>query len=531
MSIRRLFPIILICFVAILAVAATPDPDMWWHLRTGEYIVQNGLPRADVFSFTVPGAPWLTHEWLTEVLMWTIYRAAGFDGLNLMFAAVVITAFWISYLACEGRPYVSCLVVSLAALVAFGSFGVRAQMFNLLFLSLFVLLIERFKDQSAIARAAGNKLSVMALWPLPALTVVWANCHSGFMLGAVLLLAHAIGEGLQAWLGVRLGRGLDLRGIRTLGLTAVGCLAAALLNPHGFGLFTYSYETLSARYVANGWVIEWASPSFHDITGWPFAAMLALGLLAWAFSPRRAAVTDVMLFVGTAAAGLYSARHVSLFAISSAPIICRTLVHGVEGSSFHSELTGASPEPATTPFRRALYSTVAVGMVVLAIVHGHYNLRAFDRAIGEKFPVAAVDFIEREGMAEQRVYNNYGWGGYLIWRGIPVFIDGRADVYGDEFIRKFVKAHFGQDDWRQPLDEYGVEYALLLRDSRLRTLLLATREWREVYRDHLASVLVRATMQEHDAYRRCAKRFGVRREAPLWISSASRAPRWQQSKP
>lgn len=491
MSIRRLFPVILVSFLAILAVAMTPDPDMWWHLRTGEYIVQNGLPRSDIFSFTVPGSPWLTHEWLTEVLMWTVYRAAGFEGLNLLFAAVIVTAFWVSYLACEGRPYVACLVLSLAALAAFGSFGVRAQMLNLLFLALFVLLIERFKARSAGARAAGNPVSVRALWLLPALTVVWANCHSGFMLGVVLLLAHAVGEGLQAWLDMPQSRGLDVRGIRTLTLTAAGCLVAALLNPHGAGLFTYSSETLGARYVANGWVIEWASPSFHDVTGWPFAAMLALGAVAWAFSPKRATVTDVLLFVGTAAAGLYSARHASLFAIVAAPIVCRTLVHAVEGSSFHAELTGASPEPAQSLTRRALYGTVAAGMIVLAIVHGHYNLRAFDRAIGEKFPVAAVDFIEREGMAQQRVYNNYGWGGYLIWRGIPVFIDGRADVYGDDFIRTYVKAHFGREDWRDPLDEYGVEYALVLRDSRLRTLLLATSEWREVYRDHLASVLVR----------------------------------------
>lgn len=493
MSIRRLFPVILVTFVAILAVAATPDPDMWWHLRTGEYIVQNGLPRADVFSFTVPGAPWLTHEWLSEVLMWTVYRAAGFDGLGLCFAAVVVAAFCILYFACEGRPYLACLVVSLAALVASVCVGIRPQIFNLLFFAAFVLTIERFRDRSAAARAAAEPASMRWLWLLPVLTVAWANLHSGFMLGVALLVCHACGDGLQLWLGRPDQRALDRRGIVSLLLTAACCLVAALANPRGIELLPYSFETLGARYVAKGWVIEWASPSFHDVTAWPFAGMLALGVVAWAFSPKRAAVTDVLLFVGTAAAGLYSARHMSLFAIAAAPIICRSLVHGVEGSSFHSELTGATPEPATTPLRSALYATVAAGMIVLAVVHGQYNLRAFARNTGAKFPVAAVDFIEREGMTGQRCYNHYGWGGYLIWRGIQVFVDGRADVYGDEFLRTYVKAHFTQEDWRQPLDEYGVDYVLIERDGRLRTLLLATREWREVYRDHLASVLVRVT--------------------------------------
>lgn len=493
MSIRRLFPVILICFVAILAVAATPDPDMWWHVRTGEYIAQNGLPRADVFSFTMPGAPWLTHEWLSEVLMWSVYRAAGFDGLGLCFAAVVVAAFWILYLACEGRPYVACLVVSLAALVASVSVGIRPQMFNLLFLAAFVHTIERFRDSSAAARATAGTASLQCLWLLPVLTVAWANLHSGFMLGVALLLCHACGDGLQMWLGRPEPRALDRRGIVSLLLTAACCLVAALANPRGLELLAYSFETLGARYVAKGWVIEWASPSFHDVTAWPFAGLLAVGVVAWAFSPRRAAVADVLLFVGTAAAGLYSARHMALFAIAAAPIVCRSLVHCVEGTSFHAELTGATPERATTQLRRALYATVAAGMIVLAVVHGHYNLRAFDRATGAKFPVAAVDFIEREGMTGQRCYNHYGWGGYLIWRGIPVFVDGRADVYGDDFLRTYVKAHFTQEDWRQPLDEYAVDFVLIERDGRLRTLLLATREWREVYRDHVASVLVRVS--------------------------------------
>lgn len=516
MSIRRLFPVILISFVAILAVAATPDPDMWWHLRTGEYIAQHGLPRADVFSFTMPGAPWLTHEWLSEVLMWTVYRAAGFDGLGLCFAAVVVAAFCLLYLACDGRPYVASLVVSLAALVAYSSVGIRPQMFNLLFFAAFVLTIERFRDNSAAARAAAGTASMRWLWLLPVMTVAWANLHSGFMLGVALLLCHACGDGLQLWLGRPEPRALDRRGIVSLLLTAACCMVAALANPRGLELFAYSFETLGARYVAKGWVIEWASPSFHDVTAWPFAGMLALGAVSWAFSPKRAAVADVLLFVGTAAAGLYSARHMALFAIAAAPIVCRSLVHCVEGTSFHAELTGATPEPATTPLRRALYATVAAGMIVLAVVHGHYNLRAFDRATGAKFPVAAVDFIEREGMAGQRCYNHYGWGGYLIWRGIPVFVDGRADVYGDDFLRTYVKAHFTLEDWRQPLDEYVVDFVLIERDGRLRTLLLATREWREVYRDHLASVLVRV---------QAASATGLRREDSSEVDSSAGSTR------
>lgn len=492
MSIRRLFPIILVSLLALLAVAAAPDPDMWWHLRTGEFIVHHGIPRTDVFSHTVAGTPWTAHEWLTDVLMWATYRVSGFTGLVLLFAAVVVVAFWITYLTCDGRPYVACLVVSLSACVAFFSIGVRPQVMNLLLFATFIFVVERFKDRSSDARASDRRADTRELWILPVLSALWANLHGGFMLGVAVLATYVAGEGLQAWLGRRDHRGLDGRGIRRLTWMAVACLGAALLTPHGIRLLSYSADTLGAFYVAKGWVVEWASPNFHEPPGWPFAAALGLGVAAWAFNPRRAPVTDVLLFSGTAAAGLYSARHMALFAIAAAPTTCRAIVSCIEGTSFHAELTGASPEPETPGVRKVLHAAVAAGMVLLAAVHAGSRLRGFDHATKLQYPVAAVDFLEREQMTEQRCFNTYGWGGYLIWRGIPPFIDGRADVYGDAFIRTFVSTNFAHDDWRRPLDAYGVDYALIHRDSLLRTVMLESREWREVYRDHIAAVLVRS---------------------------------------
>jgi hypothetical protein len=493
MTIRRLFPIILICFLCILAVSAAPDPDMWWHLRTGEFILAHGIPRSDVFSYTVAGSPWVAHEWLTEVIMWVTYRASGLLGLNLAFAAIIVGAFWLTYLACDARPFVASFVVVLASLTSFFSIGIRPQMLNMLFFAAYILVVERWKDGCAEARVSHNQPPAGLLWLLPLFGAIWANLHSGFMLGVVLLVTYSVGEGIQLWAGRRDERGLEWSGVRRLALVAVATLAAALINPHGYKILTYSYETLGAYYVSQGWVLEWASPTFHNITGWPFGAMLLLGAACWALAPRRAALTDVLLFVGTAAAALVSARHMALFAIASTPIISRSIARCLEGTRFHDDVIGKPIEPPPTTLRRVLYWSVAVGMVLLAVVHGDYNVRAFAAATPRKYPVRAVDFIERQGLAGEHCFNNYGWGGYLIWRGIPVFIDGRADVYGDAFILKYVKPYFVQEDWRAPLDEYDVRYALIERDGAMRTLLLASGEWREIYLDDLASVLVRAS--------------------------------------
>src|SRR5262245_9182664 len=188
MSVRRVFVILFVVQLFNIALRPALDPDMWWHLRTGELILKRGIPRQDVFSFTVLGHPWTTHEWLSETLMWLLYQLGGLNALSIAFAGLTALAFWLVYACCEGRPYVAAAVVILGAFSAASTFGVRPQAFNLLIAAAFVNIVERFKK-----RQAGRS----ALLLLPLLTVLWANLHSGYLLGVVLLATYAAGEAIE----------------------------------------------------------------------------------------------------------------------------------------------------------------------------------------------------------------------------------------------------------------------------------------------------------------------------------------------
>ena len=107
MSIRRLFEGLFFVALFVMGVRATLDADMWWHLRTGEYILQHGIPRLDVFSFTVTEHAWVTHEWLSQVVMWLVYLAGGFAGLIVGTAVLVMLTFGLVYGSCAGRPYLA----------------------------------------------------------------------------------------------------------------------------------------------------------------------------------------------------------------------------------------------------------------------------------------------------------------------------------------------------------------------------------------------------------------------------------------
>jgi len=484
MSTRRLFVLLFVVALFTMAVRETLDPDMWWHLRTGEYILQEGLPRQDVFSFTVPDHRWITHEWLSQVAMWLVYRVGRLPGLMLVFAGIITVSFWLVYRRTAGRPYLAAFIVLLAAVASALTWGARPQMFNILLLAAFIYIVEGVKERA---------LQPRVLWLLPVLTVVWVNLHSGYLLGIVLLLAYLAGEMIQSQFGSE-QRGLPARSlsrpeIRLLALVTGVAFGAALLNPNGYHIWIYPFETLGSP-AMQSYIQEWQPPDFHLPLFWPFAALLGLGVLGWVAVADRPAATDVLLFLGTGAAGLLSARHIPLFAVVAAPIVARTWTRLLAPTRARFLV---EPVPERMPPRAlGLLNWLILGLALLAAAGwSGSKIAANGEAIARRYPVAAVDYLEAEGLADARGYNSYGWGGYLIWRSIPVFVDGRADVYGDAFLFYYLETMELQETWREPLAAYDVSYMLLQQGSGLTTLLATSEEWREVYADGLAQIFVR----------------------------------------
>ncbi|MFZ1400659.1 MAG: hypothetical protein WAS33_27405, partial [Candidatus Promineifilaceae bacterium] len=384
-----------------------------------------------------------------------------------------------------------------------------------------VLIVERVKD---------GKWRPRTLWWLPLLTLVWANLHSGYLLGVVLLGTYAVGDLAQRWLATPTDRTLPQPIIYQLfGVTAVSFLAAAA-NPSGIELWIYPFLTLGSG-AMQAYIQEWHSPDFHQTYFWPFAGMLALGVLGWIFnknkqvngsgrSPDRAGlsaeadfdfgaqiggtagtpatahaqvtITDLLLFLGTGAAGLLSARHIPLFAIVATPIIVRHWLAVLDPKGF---IDGTIKNQQAKPLRSLFAVLNWVILLVAMATAVLYTLTKIDNnqtAIAAQYPVAAVDYLQESGLDAARGYNSYNWGGYLIWRGVPVFVDGRADVYGDPFLLRYRDTYDVRPTWQEPLDAYAVDYVLMERGTPLTTLLAASPDWTEVYADDLAQIFVRA---------------------------------------
>lgn len=457
------------------------DPDLWWHLQTGQDIViSKFIPHTDIYSFTKAGSEWITHEWLSEVLIYGIYRMAGWGGLLCVFSGLITLALFITYRRCDGRPYVAAFAVLLASASSSPLFGIRPQMISFLFTSIYIALLSRF------AREGRTRL----LWWMPPIMLLWVNFHAGYAIGLALIGLYMISFAMDgSW-----------KLLRPLAVTLLVCTAIVPLNPNGFRMFSYPFETLTSPSMAQ-YIDEWASPDFHKIMFLPFAALLFMLLGALALSPRRARAGELFLLLVTGLAALRSGRHIPIFALIAVPIFARHLWDLMLSRRWERWFT--KPESSATAVALIINFLFLLAPATLAVVRvSHFVAHQRDYE-AKNYPAGAVDFLISRRLPGP-IFNDYGWGGYLIRRlypDYPVYIDGRADVYGDEFMDQTFRTYDGRAGWRVPLDRYGVRTAIIAPDSALASLLLSDGNWKKVYGDDMAVIFTKSEAAQTDEKR------------------------------
>ncbi len=475
LTFRRVFPIVLLSMVFVLAVrqSVSIDPDLWWHLKAGEQMIDTrSIPRTDDYSFTKQGSEWVAHEWLSEVIMAAIYRLTGLVGLVTIFSLIIVIVFWLMYRRCDGRPYAAGVAILLAAAASSPLFGVRPQMLTLLLASIYIVLLERFNPKDHTRR----------LWWLVPLMLLWVNLHAGFALGLALIGLYIVRAVLDG----------DWDQVRPLLIVLIVCTAVVPLNPNGFRMFSYPYETLTSESMA-AFIQEWASPDFHQSTYLPLAVLLLSTFAAMALSPTRASLGEIFLVLITALGALRSVRHIPIFSLFAAPVLAKHLWAIAKERGWDKALTGAEARPTGIKLLiniLLLLSPLALG--VSRVWHFASHQRNYETL---RNPVAAVEFLKSQRLPGP-IYNRYGWGGYLIYQLYPeyrVYIDGRADVYGDAFFAEAMRVYDGAGDWSSSLDRRGINTVLISPDAPLASLLRNDEgKWKVVYEDNDAIIFTRA---------------------------------------
>jgi hypothetical protein len=479
-TLKRTFELYVFVFAFLFASRPLSDGDFWWHLKTGEYIVRNfSIPRIDFYSFTVPGRTWVAHEWLSEVIFYLVYSRAGFNTLIFIFTIFTVLAFWIVFRRSQAHPFIKGMAMLLSVWSIIPTIGVRPRTLTLLFAGIYLALLQRFVREK----------ETKAIWWLVPLMVLWVNLHAGYLIGLVLIGVSIVGVVLDAWFaGEKLASHWPR--LKTLVLVFVASLLAVNLNPQGPRILLFPFEFFFSPIQQNQ-ITDWLSPDFHQSELLPLSLLMLLPIAAMALSPKRVRPSELLLFLSTLYATLKSSRHMAIFALVAGPLLADYLQNWLETTRFGRVFGGT--ETTLTRRRQIIFNVILLLPLIACLIKLKSVIYSppTQRRVG--VPLNAVKYLKDNSITGHTFTDPNIWSGYLIWEtpSNPVYIDGRIDMYGDEFVREFLEIISGLRRWQDPFDKYGVEIAIVSSGSVLRLQLEESPQWQELYRDEMAVVFRR----------------------------------------
>ena len=492
-----------------LSVRLLGDAGIGWHIRTGQQILAtHAIPRVDSFSSTMNGKPWFAWEWLYDLAVGELERVAGLNGVVWFTAVVIAAVFSGTFRLLIGRGtgvLIGLALVLLAASASMIHFLARPHVVSWLFTVVWFWILDSSERENWNRRG---------LWLLPLLMVVWVNVHGGFLVGFALLGIYWV-SAVWTWFSLGDDKFNDFlrkmrtrRRIRDLTLVSLLAAAATFVNPYEWGLHVHIYRYLSNRFLMDH-IQEFQSPNFHGAAERCFAAAVLIALVALAARVRELRLSEGLVILLAVYSGLYASRNIPvsslLLVLVTGPLLAGVVDELGAGpfgfaqgrakvSTFFGRMTAI--ESSLTGHLWAILAVVATGLIVVAggaklgsrsLVEAHFD--------GKKFPVAAVDSLEKDGGGEP-VLSADSWGGYLIYRLYPktlVAVDDRHDFYGEEFFKSYLKMVRLQPGWEDFLREHRIRRVLLPRDAPLANMLAETVGWKTTYRDQVAVLLERSS--------------------------------------
>jgi hypothetical protein len=480
LSLRQVFLILLFLGLFLMTLRPISDPDFWWHLRTGQLIAQDHMiPHQDPFSFTKLGEPWVAHEWLSELILYALFKLGGYGLLIFAFSLIITGAFILTYLRCpqESKPYIAGFTLLLGALATAPAWGVRPQMLSLLLTSIFLFLLDGYHKTSRINW----------LVPIPIITLLWVNLHAGYFLGLAIIGIYITGDLIKFLIAkgykTKIFKNPDLRRVLILCVVFLISILSTILNPNGIRILLYPFQTLTSQAMQQ-FIYEWFSPDFHLLEWQPLVWFLLAFIGAGMLGKKPLAPTRIILTLFFGYAALHSMRHVPLFIIVTIPILAEMIDNLVKVRPKQTSSVG---------FLKWLLPLIPLCALLLTEFRFVQVVRGQAVSETETFPKKALDWISTN-RPEGALFNSYNWGGYIIWRqypDYPVFIDGRADVYGDEFIYVYQVIYRGETGWEKSLDDYAINLVLVEPGSGLAAGLRQSASWKIIFEDHISTLFSR----------------------------------------
>ena len=439
---------IVFLFIALLyayRIFFSVDPDLGWHLRTGEQVLlTHHAPHINVWSYYLPGHTWIDHEWAVDTLLWLGWSHHAWVLVELLFLLIVLIplGYWIK----RSLNALDLFFATVAGTYMINFVGVRPQMWSYLLFFFFYLLLEKHSSLF-------KKPWFLAIIPLYFL--MWANIHGGFPAG---LLAWGILLAVRGYNEVFVGKDSKLRSLVPEGISLIVSCVATLSTPYGLDLIKEIYFT--THFQTLGRIAEWQPALYH----WSFPFLFLIGIMIPLFHITTSK-KEVGLLAPTIAFFLLFMQHVRMV-----PMFFVTVLPALRNSTeqfFAHTISGSSEERIKITFRLEVAALVGV-LLTLCFAPSTSHLSSIFTP-----PEAAIAALDSAYLAHipGRVFNDYGYGGWMIYvhPERQVYIDGRMAQWqttsGTAAFDEYVDMTETPGKWRATFTQYGITKAILTRDS------------------------------------------------------------------
>lgn len=469
---RALVVFLLFALLFISQINTILDIDLWWNLKTGEYILENlEVPRQDIFSYTMKGRPWIDHEWFSQVLYYLTFSRFGWLGLNVLKAFIISLCFFVllCFSVSKYNKISYVLLLILGSILAFGyrSF-LRPEIFSYLFLCAFLYILE----------------SERKIYMLPLLQIVWVNVHGYFILGPILILFYSIGE--------------RERFKRYIAVFVFACLAC-FINPYFYRGAFYPLRILIDTFTEQRLFMQ----EVHELM-----MPIRFGFARYSFFWIFVILTSFTFIINLRGAKL---RHILLFGISflASYVSIRNMPIFIF-VGLHLSNINLNEAPVTKDISDNKYYIpvilISCALMYLFVSNKYYaftnqlGMRKTESGFSELFmPSGACDFLENNNV-KGPIFNTLDFGPYIGYRFYPerrIFIDTRTDLYKDDFYSLYRKAQNYPGEWENIHKKYGFETVLLRHlfsgTEKLMFYLHSHKDWVLVYYDENSCVFLKDT--------------------------------------
>jgi hypothetical protein len=472
------------------------DGDTGWHIRTGEWIVQHkAVPTVDIFSFTKPGETWFAWEWGWDVVFALIHNTTGLGGVVFVNLLILCTAsallFRLVRSTCH-HDIIALVVTKVAVCASMIHWLARPHLLSWLFF--LVLLHMLFR-----ARQGSTRL----LYWTPLLLALWTNFHGSFFVGILMLSINAVAQALPAMLEPNPDVKQAWLASKPFWICTLLSSAATFINPYTWHEHAHIVSYLRSSALIDQ-IQEFQTASFHAGPSRFFEVLLIVGLVAslWCLQQRRY-VDAIAVFVWAHLA-LVAARNIPLFVFVASPSIACAFAAFAEGSHIPSVLSRPVQwlsqavhelRPLELVERWHLTSLLAFAYFGVCIANGRPN---FEAKFSKQFPESALSVVQRAHPA--RIFSTDQWGDFFLYHVFPsakVFVDGRSDFYGPEFLERCRHILNARWDWETDLNRFMVDMVIVTPETPLATVLKSSPHWQTLSDDGKASVFQRRRDAEH----------------------------------